>query len=137
MAQPQGSSSSSAGRLDGSLGNNSLSAADTALVLGAGWGTTATFAIAAGSNDQRGTVTITSSGTGQAQATANVMLTFKDGTYAGANAPTVLVTLQKSSNAVTEAQPTEVTSTLTTLSWRHSVLPVAAATYRYSYIVVA
>jgi hypothetical protein len=136
MAQPQGSSSTSAGRIDGSIGS-ALTAADSAFVLGAGWGTTATFAVAAGSNDQRGTITVTSSGTGQAQATANVTLTFKDGTYAGANAPTVLVQLQSSSNAVTEAQPTQIASTLTTMSFRHSVLPVAAATYRYSYVVIA
>lgn len=136
MAQIQGNSSSHGGRLDGSLGT-ALAAADTAFVLGAGWGTTATFAVAAGSTDQRGTITITSAGTGQAQATSNVTLTFKDGTYAGANAPTVLVTLQRSSNAVADAQPTEVTSSLTTASWRSGVLPVAAATYRYSYVVIA
>lgn len=137
MAQPQGTSTSAAGRLDGSLAQNSLSAADAAVVLGAGWGSTATFAIAAGSNDQRGTITITANGSGLAQATANVTLTFKDGTYAGSNAPTPIVTLASSSNAVNESQPTQVASTLTTVSWRHSVLPVAAATYKYTWAVIA
>lgn len=134
MAQQQGSSSTSAGRLDGSIGS-ALSAADTSFVLGAGWGNSATFAVAAGSTDQRGIITVTSNGTGQSQATANVTLTFKDGAYA--STPFALVLLQSSSNAVTEAQPTQVTQTTTTLSWRHSVLPVAAATYRYAYAVIA
>ena len=134
MAQPQGNSSTTGGRIDGSVGT-ALSAADTAFALGAGWGTTATFAVAAGSTDQRGIITITSSGTGQAQATANVTLTFKDGAYAAT--PVAIVTLQSSSNAVTESQPTQVTQTTTTASWRHSVLPVAAATYRFAYVVIA
>lgn len=134
MAQIQGNSSSHGGRIDGSLGT-AHTAADASWALGAGWGTTATFAIAAGSTDQRGVITVTSSGTGQAQATANVTLTFKDGAYA--STPFAIVTLQSSSNAVTEAQPTQVTSTTTALSFRHSVLPVAAATYRYSYVVIA
>jgi len=134
MAQIQGNQTASGGRIDGSVGTNHT-ATDAAWALGAGWGSTATFAVAAGSTDQRGIITITSSGTGQAQATANVTLTFKDGAFAGA--PFATVTLQKSSNAVTEAQPTEVTQTTTALSFRHSVLPVAAATYRYSYVVIA
>lgn len=134
MAQIQGNSSSHGGRIDGSLGT-ALTATDTSFVLGAGWGTTATFAVAAGSTDQRGIITVTSSGASQAQATANVTLTFKDGAYAAT--PVAIVSLQSSSNAVTEAQPTQVTQTTTTLSWRHSVLPVAAATYRFAYVVIA
>ena len=140
MAQAQGTSSSSAGRLDGSLTNTSLAAADTAIVLGAGWGTTATFAVAPGSNDQRGVVTVTSSGTGQAQATANVTLTFKDGTYAllvASYVPTLIVSLQSSSNSAAEPQPTNVAATLTTATWRAGALPVAAATYRYAWGIIA
>lgn len=134
MPQIQGSSSSSSGRIGAELGTVVTS---TNFALGAGWGTTATLAVTnALSNDQAGTITITSSGTGQAQATANVTLTFIDGAYAGIPRAAI-VTLQSSSNAVTEAQPTQVTSSTTALSWRHSVLPVAAATYRYSYVVVA
>jgi hypothetical protein len=133
MPQPQGSSSSTTGRLGAELGT---ALAQANIALGAGWGTTATVAIAAGSNDQAGVLTVTSSGTGQAQATANVTITFADGAYA-ATPRTFLCVLQKSSNAVTEAQPTEQVATTTTASWRHSVLPVAAATYRYAYVVIA
>lgn len=134
MAQKQGSSSTVSGRVGAEVGTVVTSAN---IALGAGWGTTASIAMTnALSNDQAGTFTITSSGTGQAQATANVTLTFIDGAYEGVPRAAI-VTLQSSSNAVTEAQPTQVTSSTTALSWRHSVLPVAAATYRYSYLVVA
>lgn len=134
MPQKQGSNSSSSGRLGA---ENATTVTSANFALGAGWGTTASLAVTSAlSNDQAGTVTITSSGTGQAQATANVTLTFIDGAYE-ATPRSVIVTLQSSSNAVTESQPTQVTASTTALSWRHSVLPVAAATYRYSYIVVA
>jgi len=133
MAQPQGNSSTNSGRLGAEVGTAAVAAS---FALGAGWGTTASVSVAAGSNDQAGVITVTSAGTGQAQATANVTFTFTDGTYQ-ATPRTALVTLQSSSNAVTEAQPTQVAATATVLSWRHSVLPVAAATYRYSYVVIA
>lgn len=131
--QPQGNSSTNTGRIGAEVGTAAVAAA---FALGAGWGTTASVAVAAGSNDQAGVITVTSAGTGQAQATANVTFTFTDGAYAG-TPRSALVTLQSSSNAVTEAQPTQVAASTTALSWRHSVLPVAAATYRYSYVVIA
>lgn len=132
MAQKQGSSSSSGGRVDGSIGTP-IAAADIAL--GAGWGTTASVVVDAGSNDQRGVLTVTSAGTGQAQATADVTLTFKDGAYAAT--PFAIVTLLSSSNAVNEAQPTNASCSTTALAFRHSVLPVATKTYKYAYHVIA
>jgi len=133
MAQKQGSSSTSGGRLDGSIGT-AVAAADFAI--GAGWGNAASVSsVAAGSNDQRGIVTVTSSGTGQAQATATVTLTFKDGAYAAA--PYAIVMLVDNTNAVTEAQPQAQATTTTTLAWKHSVLPVAAKTYTFAYHVIA
>lgn len=133
MAQPQGNSSSTSGRLGGELGTLVTAAA---FALGAGWGTTASVAVAAGSNDQRGIITITSAGTGQAQATANVTLTFVDGAYA-ATPGSLQLTLLSSSNAVNEPGPTNGNVTTTQASWRHGALPVAAATYKYTYTVIA
>lgn len=133
MTQPQGNSSTATGRIGAEVGT---AAAAAAFALGAGWGTTASVVVSAGSNDQAGIITVTSSGTGQAQATANVTFTFTDGAYAG-TPRAAIVTLMSSSNAVTEAQPTQGAVSTTTLSWRHSVLPVAAATYKFSYLVIA
>ena len=134
MAQIQGSSSATGGRIDGSLQMTAPAAADFAL--GAGWGTTATVAVRAGSTDQRGVITITSSGTGQAQATATVTFTFKDGTFA-AIPPGFAAVLINSSNAITETGATATACTATALSWTHSVLPVATKTYSYAYFVIA
>jgi len=133
MPQIQGSSSSTTGRIGAELGT---AVASSNFALGAGWGTTASVAVTAGSNDQAGIITVTSAGTGQAQATANVTLTFVDGAYASIPR-SAIITLMSSSNAVTESQPTQGAVTATTLSWRHSVLPVAAATYKFSYVVIA
>jgi hypothetical protein len=132
MAQKQGNSNTDAGRLDGSIGT-AVASGDFAL--GVGWGTTATLAVSTGSNDQRGEVTVTSSGTGQAQATATVVLTFKDGAYAGK--PFALVNLQDNTQAITDNQPTDVLAATTTLTWKHSVLPVDTKTYTFGYVVVA
>lgn len=132
MAQKQGNSSTDAGRLDGSIGT-AVAAGDFAL--GAGWGSTASLAVQAGSNDQRGVVTVTSGGTGQAQATASVTLTFKDGAYA--SRPVALVNLQDNTQAVTDTQPTDVDATTTTLTWKHTVLPVDTKTYTFAYLVIA
>lgn len=133
MTQPQGNSSTTTGRLGAEIGT---ALAQSNIVLGVGWGTTKSVAIGAGSNDQAGILTVTSAGTGQAQATADVTVTFADGAYA-AIPRVILVTLDSSSNAVTESQPTAVAVTATGFSFRHSVLPVAAATYKYSYVVIA
>lgn len=133
MTQPQGNSSTMSGRIGAEIGTVAVAAA---FALGAGWGTTASVAVSALSNDQAGTITVTSAGTGQAQATANVTFTFTDGAYA-AIPRTLLVWLMSSSNAVTEAQPTNAAVSATVASWRHSVLPVAAATYKFGYLVIA
>jgi hypothetical protein len=133
MAQKQGSSSSEGGRIDAGLGT-AVAAANFAL--GVGWGTTATVsAVAAGSNDQAGIFTVSSAGTGQAQATATVTLTFVDGAYA-ATPRAAVCQLVNNSHAITETGPTAVAASTTALSFVHSVLPVAANTYQYSYIVI-
>lgn len=133
MAQKQGNVESGSGRLGAEIGT---AAAAANIALGAGWGTTASVAVTAGSNDQAGQFVVSSAGTGQAQATATVTFTFADGAYAAAPRG-FIVTLASSTNAVTEAQPTAVACTTTALSWTHSVLPVTAKTYTYNYIVIA
>lgn len=132
MPQKQGSSSTAAGRLDGSIGTLPV-AADFAL--GAGWGGTATVTVAAGSTDQRGRINITASATTPAQATATVTFTFKDGAYAAA--PFAVVLLGDNDQAVAEAGATDVATTTTTLAWTHGVLPVAGKIYNYTYVVIA
>lgn len=134
MAQKQGSSSTSGGRLDGSVGTAVTSAN---FALGAGWGDGSTaISVRAGSTDQRGTVTITSAGSNQAQATATVTLTFADGAYAS-TPPCFSVQLIANTNAVTTAQPMEQACTTTALSWTQAVLPVDTKTYTFSWTVIA
>ncbi len=133
MAQKQGNNSATEGRLGGELGTVITSAN---IALGAGWGSTATVsAVDAGANDQRGNFTITAGGSGLAQNTATVTLTFVDGAYAAT--PYAVVVLAVSSNAANEPQPTAQACSTTQLSFKAGALPVAAATYKYSYIVVA
>lgn len=134
MAQQQGNSTSSGGRLDGSVQQNPV--LSTNFALGVGWGTTATVAVRAGSTDQRGVITVTSNGTGQAQATATVTFTFADGAYS-AVPPYMSAVLINNSHAVGETGATGMTCTTTQLALTHSVLPVAAATYVYAYAVIA
>ncbi len=133
MAQPQGSSSTSGGRLDGSIGTASTAAA---FALGVGWGDgTLVKTVAAHSKDQRGQIAITSVGSNQAQATADVTYTFMDGAYA--STPQGFVNLQTNDNAITERQPTAVVTSTTALAWRNSVLPVATKIYTFAWLVVA
>jgi len=132
MPQKQGSKISDAGRLDGTNGTAVTSAN---FAIGAGWGGTATFAIASGSTDQRGRISITASATTPAQATATVTLTFVDGAYAAA--PFAVVLLGDNTQAVAEVGATDVETTTTTLAWTHSTLPVATKVYHFTYIVVA
>lgn len=135
MAQIQGTQTASGGRLDGSVGT-ALTATDSAIAIGVGWGGTATYAVRAGSTDQRGAVTITASATTPAQATATVTLTFKDGAFASTPAA-FFVQLGNSSSAVNDAQPTAVACTATALSWCSGVLPVATKTYLFQWCVIA
>lgn len=132
MAQQQGNSSTSGGRLDGSIGT-AVVAGDIAL--GVGWGSTASLTVATGSTDQRGSCTVTSAGTGQSQATATCTFTFHDGAYAAT--PFGRVQLTANTNAITEAQPMSQTTSTTALAWTHSVLPVASKTYTFTWVVVA
>lgn len=133
MAQKQGNSSTDGGRLDGSIGTAVTSAN---IAVGAGWGDGAVVVtVAAGSNDQRGSVTIQSVGSNQAQATATVALTFADGAYA--STPHAIVMLVNNDNAVTTAQPQSIACTTTALSWTQSVLPVATKIYKFTWLVVA
>ncbi len=133
MAQTQGNTSTSGGRLDGSIGTTVTSAAIT---LGVGWGDgTLVKTIASGSKDQRGAVAVTSVGSNQAQATADVTLTFVDGAYAAQ--PFGYAFLLTNDNAITERQPTAQVTTTTALAWRNSVLPVATKIYTFGWLVIA
>lgn len=132
MAQKQGNTSTSGGRLSGEIGT-AVAAADFAL--GVGWGDgTLVKTVTSRSNDQRGTIAVTSVGANQAQATADVTLTFADGAYAAA--PFGSVNLHTNTNAITERQPTNVTISTTALTWRNSVLPVADKVYTFGWIVI-
>jgi len=133
MPQLQGSRVSDGGRLDGSNGT-AVAAADFAL--GAGWGGTATFTVTAGSTDQVGQIVITASATTPAQATATVTLTFKDGAYAAAPFPFVVLSAPPA-DAVTFGGPINMAATTTALSWTSSVIPVATKVYTYNYCVIA
>lgn len=130
MAQKQGSSSTAGGRLDGSIGTL-LVAGDVAI--GAGWGTTATKAILATSNDQRGRITVTASGASFAQATATVVVTFADGAYTAAPIPICTVT----SNSAIDEGHIVATCTTTALTMTFSVLPVDTKIYVIHYALIA
>lgn len=130
MAQKQGNQTTNGGRLDGSVGT-ALAAGDVAL--GAGWGTTATKAILAGSNDQMGRITVTSSGASQAQATATIVITFADGAY---NAAPMCIATVTSNSAIDEGHVTWSTTT-TALTLTFSVLPVDTKIYVFTYLCVA
>lgn len=132
MPQQQGSSSSSGGRLDGSLQQTVLTAASFAL--GVGWGDgTLVKTLAAGSTDQRGTLTITSVGSNQAQATATVVLTFADGAYASAPFAYALTT---NDNSIDTGR-FKATATTTAATFTHSLLPVATKIYILNYFILA
>jgi shikimate 5-dehydrogenase len=131
MAQLEGNSSSSGGRLNASLQKTTAVVGD--FVLGAGWGGTATAVLLAGSTDQAGTLTITASATTPAQATATVVHTFKDGAYKNAPHSMVIVT---SNSAIDEGHVVSTTTT-TAGTWTFSVLPVATKIYVFKYLYVA
>jgi hypothetical protein len=128
MAQKQGRNR---GRLDASSGT-ALAAGDVAI--GAGWGTTATKAITAGSNDQAGQIVVTSSGASQAQATATVVITFADGAYAS-TPRCVLVTTTNDNSIDTGHCTYSVTTTALTITF--SLLPVDTKIYKINYAVFA
>lgn len=131
MPQPQGSQTTAAGRIDGSVGTAAV-AADFAL--GAGWGAT-TKVVTAGSNAQRGELVLTcATGGGLAQATATVTFTFPDGAFASAPFP-----MQDSDNdnGIDTGRFTLTSKTTTTAVWTFSVLPVNAKIYKLRYQIAA
>lgn len=131
MAQPQGKSSTDGGRIDGTLGTAAV-AGD--FVLGAGWGSTRSATVTAGSNAQRGKLTLTASGSSYAQATATVVFTFPDGAYNVAP-PCGIVTVT-SDSSIDEGHVT-VVNTTTTSTWTFSVLPVSTKIYVFHYLIPA
>ncbi len=132
MAQIQGGSSSTGGRLDGSLQKTAPTIAAN-FALGAGWGTTGSAVMTAGSTDQRGQIVITASGASFAQATATVVFTFADGAWASAPFCIPHVT---STSAIDEGH-VKWTSTTTTLTLTFSVLPVDTKIYTITYVCIA
>jgi len=119
MPQPEGSSSSTTGRVGAQIGT---AAAVAAFVLGAGWGTTATLAISvAGANDQRGVVQVTS--------------TFTDGAYA-VKPPFASAWCNSSTSALTDQLVLACSWTTTVLTMTFPILPVAAKVYLISYLIV-
>jgi len=133
MAQMQGSSSSSGGRLDGSLQRDALT--NAAFALGVGWGDGAvTKVLTSGSTDQRGTLTITSVGSNQAQATATVTFTFADGAYA--SAPFVMMT-SSNDNSIDTGRFALTSVSTTQVVWTFSLLPVASKIYKLHYAIIA
>jgi hypothetical protein len=131
MPQLQGTSSSSGGRLDGSLQRTTLAASH--FTVGAGWGTEAVLAITTGSTDQRGKFTVTASTTGVAQATATVVITFADGAWAAA--PFCVVTTTNN-NSIDTGHVTW-SSTTTALTLTFSLLPVDTKVYTFTYACIA
>lgn len=113
-------------------GGTPLTATDTALALGAGWGGTASYAIAAGSFDTLGSVTVTASATTPAQATATITLTFVTGAFRTAPKGYAARNGGTGSALITAI----VATTTTTLVLTASIIPVAAATYTFDWIVI-
>ena len=99
-------------------------------VLSAGFGSTASVAVASGSNDRRGRITITSAGTGQG-ASPTCTFTFKDGPWEVA--PFAMV--KRSSLGSQSTIEVSWTTTTTTLVLTFVGTPVAADTYAIDYLV--
>ena len=119
------------GRVNADTASRALVAGDVAI--GAGWGGTATKAVTAGSNDQRGEVVITASATTPAQATATVTITFAQ---AYGQTPFAVVVQSANDEAATVQAPRDIVVTKTTLSFTASVIPVATKIYKYAYQVL-
>jgi hypothetical protein len=119
------------GRLNAVGAGPALAATDVAI--GVGWGGTATKAVTAGSNDQRGEIVITASATTPAQATATVALTFK---RSFGNTPFAVVVQSANDEAAVVQPARDIVVTATALSFTSSVVPVATKIYKYAYFVV-
>lgn len=98
-----------------------------AFTLGAGWGTTASLALQAGSTDMAGRATITANGAGIAL-NPTTTLTFVDGTLAGCFA-------NARPNGGTGATPSNIfwTQPTTTIVLTHTQTPVAGLTYAFEW----
>lgn len=115
------------GRLTGDTASRALVAADVAI--GVGWGGTATIAINALSNDQRGGFVVTASATTPAQATATIAVTFASAYEA---APFALVCRGGGTGVITIGFAV-VTCTKSVLTIIADTVPVAASTYEVFY----
>lgn len=118
-----------AGRINADTAGPDLVAAD--VVLGAGWGTTATKVIEAGSNDMAGRITVTSAGTGQAQATATIAVTFKK----ALDAVPVVIACRGAGTAALTVFPKVIAVSKTGFTIVSNTLPVAAETTEFDYLV--
>lgn len=127
MGKFEGASTTAGGVLNGDIGDE---VAATHVALGAGWGNTATVAVTAGSNAQRGRLTITSGGTGQSQATATVTLTFPN-PYD--TAPFCIQKDTTNDNSLTTHTAFTCTLSATAPVFTHTVLPVDTKIYILDY----
>lgn len=118
-----------AGRISHDEAGPDLAAAD--VVLGAGWGNTATKVVEAGSNDMAGRITVTSAGTGQAQATATIAVTFKR----PLGFVPVVVAGRGGGSAVNSVFPKVTAVSETGFTIVSNTLPVAAETTEFVYTV--
>lgn len=107
------------------------SAADAAIALGAGWGSTGAVSLASGT-DEALSFTATPGGSGIA-ASATIVITFKDGTFT--NAPKALV-LRNDTNAPFNAPPHTISTTATTLVITFNGTPTTAVAYSYLVMIL-
>ncbi len=99
--------------------------------LSAGWGTTASVTVAAGSDDQRGQITVAATGTGQA-ANPTITFTFKDGAWT--SSPFYIVKRNDANVLPNEGTaPTSWTQTTTVLTITFNGTPTAANSYVFAY----
>lgn len=130
MPQPIGMNSTAVGRI-GATNGSDLATGNVAI--GAGWGTTRSFAITAGSNDQAGQIVVTASGASFSQATATITITFADGAYPS-TPRCVLITTTNDNSIDTGHATYSVTTTALTITF--SVLPVDTKIYKFNYLVI-
>lgn len=102
------------------------------MAAGVGLGATGTVAVAAGGSTTRGTITTTANGAGLAQATATVDFTFPN---AFDVAPVVFVRRTGGTAAAT-VQVRVVSVSTTVVQFQLSVLPVAAETVIFEFVVL-
>jgi hypothetical protein len=126
------------GRVQRNVGGSVHAAGGTDWAISAGFGTTATKAVRAGSDDEAGHIDIGSSGTGQA-ANPTAALTFKDGKSKDKNGAdripkAVLVTRTDAAAAAGIWGTPVITATGFTVTFQGT--PVATQTYGLEYCVI-